>query len=172
MPEKKIETACKYCEMPNEISSTDLYSAIKDAPPAGRIGMTCLQCGRVNLLDVSTLPDITNLQLSEWVGKTTDALGESWLPCVFWDGLEAKLPVGEYIEPGDLLSPRLWKYKNSRLDKSPDGSVWWRWEDYASKFGFDPFIKLCLMRGPDWKKSIFGDQKPHVRTRVFSLRDI
>jgi hypothetical protein len=165
----KIEALCNYCDGINEISGSELYSAIKAKPSGAQLGLNCMHCARINVLNIGLLPKTGKLTTSEWTSKTLEALGESWLPCVKWNGLEAKLPLGEYIEPGDLLSPRLWKYKNANLDKAPDNTVWWSWEAYAINYGFDAFLKLRLMRGADWEKAIFCDQKPHHRSRVFMI---
>lgn len=169
MSVEKIEALCTYCDGINQVSGSELYAAIKSAPSGAQVGINCIHCARINILNIGLLPKIGKLTTSEWTSKSIEALSESWLPCVVWNGLEAKLPLGEYIEPGDLLSPRLWKYKNANLDRAPDKSVWWTWEQYALNYGFDPFLKLKLMRGAEWEKAIFGDQKPHHRTRVMVI---
>ena len=132
--------------------------------PGAQIGFNCMNCARINVLNIGLLPKTGKLTTSEWTSKSIQALGESWLPCVKWTGLEAKLPLGEYIEPGDLLSPRMWKYKNSNLDKAPDNTVWWSWEEYAINYGFDPYLKLKLMRGA---KGVFGNPNVHHQIKSY-----
>lgn len=169
MAEGNIEAKCFYCDSINQISGTELRAAIGSAPSGAQIAMNCLNCARISMVPIGMLPDTGKLTTSEWVAQSVDVLSGSWLPCVAWTGSEAKLPVGERIEPGDKLSPRLWKYKNANLDKAPDKTEWWPWTDYAIRYGFDAYRKLELMRGMAWKKAIFGDQEPHHRTRVFVI---
>jgi hypothetical protein len=169
MTEDIIEAKCDFCDHINQLSGSELRIAIDSATSGAKIGMNCMECGHINLIQVDKLPTTGKLSTTEWVAKSVTALNNSWLPCIVFTGAEAKLPLGERIEPGDLLMPRLWTYKNANLDKAPDGSVWWSWEDYAKNWGFDPFLKLVRMRGPAWEKRMFGDQQPHHRTRVFVI---
>lgn len=169
MTDDNVEAKCYYCDSINQLSGTELNAAISNAPSGAEIGMNCLNCARISIVPIGMLPDTGKLTTSEWAAKSLAVLSGSWLPCIKWTGQEAKLPVGEYIEPGDKLSPRLWKYKNANLDKAPDNSVWWPWEAYAINYGFDAFQKLRLMRGAGWEKAIFGNQQPHHRTRVFVI---
>lgn len=169
MPVDRLEAKCAYCDSINQISGGELHAAISSAPSGAQIAFNCIQCARVSIILIGHLPNTGNLTTSKWIAQAIDDLGDNWLPCCEWNGREAKLPLGEYIEPGDKLSPRLWKYKNANLDPAPDGTVWWDWEAYAVNYGFDPYRKLELMRGNGWKGAIFGNEEPHHRTRIFII---
>ena len=170
MSNKGIGIVCWYCETENDVSASELYGILKEAR---RVGMTCLNCGRLSVVNVSDLPSTKNIESSEWSPKIVERLGENWLPCMEWKDAAARLPLGYQALPGDLLAPqRLWLYKNAVLEQTKEKSDYWTWEEYVRHFGFDPYIKIRLMRGPNWEKSIFGDQIPHVRSRLISLKAV
>lgn len=168
MSDKGVSILCWYCETLNDVSAAELYEILKKAR---RVGMTCLNCGRLSVVNISELPN-TEIKSSEWISKAVEQLGENWLPCLEWKDAAARLPVGYQALPGDLLSPqRLWLYKNAVLDQTKEKSESWTWEEYVRHFGFDPYVKLRSMRGGrNWEKSVFGDQIPHVRSRLIPLK--
>jgi len=164
---------CLSCEIESDISATELYRCKQKSKEA--IAM-CSTCGRANRIVMDELPETGKLSLIEWTGKVTDELGDTWLPCLKFTGPEAKLPGGTYVSPGDELTPRLWLYKTGILDTSPDGTDYWTWEDYCTRFGIDPFLKLYWMRTsrrPTWLKEVTRGRAitlddVHIRTRVLS----
>jgi len=157
------EVLCPHCETQSSCSASDLYAAKVSGKKAL---IVCGNCGRVSETKMNDLPPIGGLELVPWSENLPFDGEGTWLPCIPFTGPEGKLPAGAHVGPGDEASPRLWLYKTAKMDESPDGTTWWKWDDYVRKFGYDPFQKLKAMRGWNWVVMMTKGQEPHVRTRV------
>ncbi|MBN1234758.1 MAG: hypothetical protein JW999_01770 [Methanotrichaceae archaeon] len=69
MAQEKIEALCTYCDGINEISGSELYSAIKAKPSGAQLGLNCMHCARINVLNIGLLPKIGSKGWTklEWV---------------------------------------------------------------------------------------------------------
>jgi hypothetical protein len=168
MPDTKVEAICPECDAVNNVSVSDLYAA---KASGGDYLMVCISCGRASkIANMAALP-AANIQLVDWAPKVNfDGANGSWLQCIRYTGPDAFLPSGAFVAAGDEAAPqRLWLYSTANLDKSPDGTKWWKWEDFVRANGVDAFNKLSVMRGPAWVKFMTKGKEPHVRTRLVKL---
>jgi hypothetical protein len=115
------------------------------------------------------MPSADGVELSQWTEKLAYDGVNNWLPCIKFTGPEAKLPSGAYIEPGFEQYPKKWLYRTASLDESPSGSTWWTFEEYASTYGFNPFLKLLAMRGLVWLKFMTKGKEVRIDTSVVVL---
>lgn len=163
-----LETKCPECEMPNTVSTSELFNARASGKNAL---MVCYICGRASMIrNLADLPDAKTIKFVDWVPLVKMMAGTgSWIECLPFTGPERYLPGGAYVGPGDWGSPRIWLYSTANLDKSPDGTQWWKWEDFVRFMGKDPFHMLSVMRGENWVKFMTHGIDPHTRTRLVLL---